>query len=63
MSCCSLKHTFSTNIFKLDSIAQWESARLETRRSWVQAPARAMFLFGQKIFFKGGAIWGPEGGF
>ena len=60
MSCCSLKHTFSIYNFKFDSIAQWESARLGTLRSWVR------ILFWAKIFtqiFFRGAKWGPEGGF
>ena len=51
MPCCSLKHIFSINDIKFDSIAQWESARLGTGFK---------SCFGQKKIYLLGARRGPE---
>ena len=55
MAWCKLKDTFPTNVYKLDTIAQWESVRLGTQGSWVR------ILFWEKKIIQGGQNGAPWG--
>ena len=55
MSCCKVKDTFFYIFYKLDSLAQWQSARLGIQGSWVR------FLFQTIFFHPGVAKKGPKG--